>query len=619
LNLVGLNLASGNYSLWGQAFDRGGFTSNIVEQSFSLAIPPAAPTSLAFNINNPTISNPGTLNISSGRVFDANGVRDISVIDFQIFQNGVLVNSVGSDVLGTSLVADTNDNRWGSFNHSISIAGFDITAGNYTLRAVARDSIQQQSNIVEREFNIDLAGNTLATARQLGIGTGTVNPRDWVGSLDTNDYYRFTLNQNSNFNLSLNGLIANADVELLDSSNVAIAKSTNTGNLSEAIIRQLDAGTYFIRVYSGAGFNTNYNLGVFATPIINLEPGNTLSTAEVGNSAIFSRNETVSANDRDDFYRFNVSQSGIFTANLTSLTGDADVRLIQDKNNNSVIDAGEVVAWQWERGTASESIRRFLDAGNYFLQVMSYNNQTANYSVSTNFTAAASDNQRFSFQLEFGQGLSGFSSVAQNAIREAASFWERVITHRSSITNSGPLVVDITSSYENTNTLASAGPSSLRLNGTNIIIERGSSTINTRFLNDYNANPNYLRDIMIHEFAHILGIGTLWEPTRFSWSDGTISYAGNNLINSSTATYNANTYAGHAYGEMLGIFTQRAVPVEAGVFGHWDESRFDRELMTPQAEGSGIPIPLSQLTIASLRDIGWNVNYGAAETYLLPL
>jgi len=30
-------------------------------------------------------------------------------------------------------------------------------------------------------------------------------------------------------------------------------------------------------------------------------------------------------------------------------------------------------------------------------------------------------------------------------------------------------------------------------------------------------------------------------------------------------------------------------------------------------------MPLSQLTVASLRDIGWNVNYGAAEPYTLPI
>jgi hypothetical protein len=28
--------------------------------------------------------------------------------------------------------------------------------------------------------------------------------------------------------------------------------------------------------------------------------------------------------------------------------------------------------------------------------------------------------------------------------------------------------------------------------------------------------------------------------------------------------------------------------------------------------------PLSQMTIASLRDMGWNVNYGAADNYSLP-
>lgn len=37
--------------------------------------------------------------------------------------------------------------------------------------------------------------------------------------------------------------------------------------------------------------------------------------------------------------------------------------------------------------------------------------------------------------------------------------------------------------------------------------------------------------------------------------------------------------------------------------------------MTHLAEASGTSMPSSHMTIASLRDMGWNVNYGAAEAY----
>jgi hypothetical protein len=40
--------------------------------------------------------------------------------------------------------------------------------------------------------------------------------------------------------------------------------------------------------------------------------------------------------------------------------------------------------------------------------------------------------------------------------------------------------------------------------------------------------------------------------------------------------------------------------------------------MTHEAESPGQSMALSQMTIASLRDLGWNVNYGAAEAYSLP-
>jgi Ca2+-binding RTX toxin-like protein len=68
------------------------------------------------------------------------------------------------------------------------------------------------------------------------------------------------------------------------------------------------------------------------------DPGNTLDTAQVQSSSVFTLAEQVSQADSSDIYRFQVDQPGIFTANLSQLTGDADVRLILDRNANGAIE-----------------------------------------------------------------------------------------------------------------------------------------------------------------------------------------------------------------------------------------------------------------------------------------
>ncbi|WP_416667333.1 pre-peptidase C-terminal domain-containing protein [Egbenema bharatensis] len=330
-----------------------------------------------------------------------------------------------------------------------------------------------------------------------------------------------------------------------------------------------------------------------------------IGTPRVFNSPTFSVSDRVDRTNPTDFYRFTANQSGVFTANLTGLTGDADVKLIQDRNNNGQIDQGEVLAWQWERGTRNESIRRFLSPGTYFVKVVSYNNQAANYSLASNFAAATQDNRRFSIQLNFGQGLQNLNAAARNAITESARFWEQVITH-SSFDRPQTLTVNVQGTFRNDSVLAFAGPTQVSATSANRRLPTsGSATINTRYSTQYNNTPSFLRDTMVHELGHVLGIGTLWESV------------GQNLIDRGSITYRANSNAGWAYGELLGTFNQTAIPVEPNVFGHWDEGRFRAELMTPIAEAPGNPTPLSQLTIASLRDLGWNVNYGAATPYAL--
>ncbi|NCQ76570.1 MAG: peptidase S8, partial [Microcystis aeruginosa W13-13] len=83
--------------------------------------------------------------------------------------------------------------------------------------------------------NLDNAGNTLATARDITIGATPASYSDFVGSTDTNDYYRFSLGTSSDFSLNLTGLSDDADVSLLDSNGSEITSSTNGGTSNDSI------------------------------------------------------------------------------------------------------------------------------------------------------------------------------------------------------------------------------------------------------------------------------------------------------------------------------------------------------------------------------------------------
>ncbi|QIR37396.1 hypothetical protein HCG51_12210 [Tolypothrix sp. PCC 7910] len=463
---------------------------------------------------------------------------------------------------------------------------------------------------------IDVAGNTTANAFKMGTVSGSGNFRDRLSAVDCNDYYEFNLSTYSDFNLSLNELSADANVQLLNSNGAIIQTSANSGSTAESMSLQLGAGNYYIQVYQSGSTTTNYNLTVSAAP--STDPGNSLGNAEVENSAAFSRNEKVSATDTNDFYRFTVNQSGVFTANLTGLTGDADVRLIKDINGNGaidtaqlynsttgVLDAGEILAWQWERGTTSESIRRFLDAGNYYVQVMSYNNQTANYNLSTNFTPTTSDNLSFSISPSFGNNI---NATAQTTIQKAINFWKNAIAY-SSFNSAQTFALKVFEDTSITGSTLAQGDSLTTATDANghMIPTSGQLTLSSSYLNTLNTVANYTPDIIIHEIGHALGL---------------VGLVNSSSVDPASGTYKANTYAGWAYGELRGTFSQTAIPLTTGIgvgsdYIHWKEEVFGNETMTHITKGAASSF--SQLSLAALRDIGWNINFGAAQPYSLPL
>ncbi len=151
-------------------------------------------------------------------------------------------------------------------NSILKNAGFNYSdAYEHFVSVGLRDGLRA-SEFIES----DRAGNVLNDARTITLAKGEVSFRDSIGNSDRNDFYSLNLNNlNSNLEVVVNGLSADVDVELLDSSGKIIASAANSGNTEEFLgINSLENGTYYIRVFEGVeADNTNYNLSLSVTPI----------------------------------------------------------------------------------------------------------------------------------------------------------------------------------------------------------------------------------------------------------------------------------------------------------------------------------------------------------------
>jgi hypothetical protein len=101
--------------------------------------------------------------------------------------------------------------------------------------------------------------NWIAQAYDLGTLSSTQSISDSVGPADLNDYIKFTTPSAGTVNLTLTGLTANADLQLLDSAGTPLVATTSAGASNEHIGRLLAGGTYYARV-TGVSTATNYNL-----------------------------------------------------------------------------------------------------------------------------------------------------------------------------------------------------------------------------------------------------------------------------------------------------------------------------------------------------------------------
>jgi hypothetical protein len=161
-------------------------------------------------------------------------------------------------------------------------------------------------------------------------------------------------------------------------------------------------------------------------------------------------------------------------------------------------------------------------------------------------------------------------------------------------------------------TLGSAGPCAIR-GGAAALTILGIVVLDSSDL--AGLDTTQLRALIFHEIGHIVGIGTLW------------NCCGNALLTGATGEEGGDPrYTGtegvNAYKNGLGGLEPDIPVANTGgpgtVDGHWREVTFDAEIMTGYLEGAGVPQPVSIMTVASLTDLGYTVDLGAADGYSLP-
>ncbi len=129
---------------------------------------------------------------------------------------------------------------------------------------------------------------------------------------------------------------------------------------------------------------------------------------------------------------------------------------------------------------------------------------------------------------------------------------------------------------------------------------------------DFLESLDLFEEVIVHEMAHVLGVGTLWNVNVPE-----LGIERNLLQGTATAPYFAGRKANVFWNAEGGT---GELPIESlggpgTAFGHWQESTLDNELMTGFLNlGEN---PLSRITAGSMKDLG----YGAAsvgESYDLP-
>jgi hypothetical protein len=210
-------------------------------------------------------------------------------------------------------------------------------------------------------------------------------------------------------------------------------------------------------------------------------------------------------------------------------------------------------------------------------------------------SAAHANLQAVDITINFNGGM---TASQQSVFTAAEAFWENTLgTYAVPVAFPTGITIEATGSNIDGSggVLGSAGPTNVYYSQSNNIYYTATGDMNFDTA-DLSAmeNNNTLYDVILHEMAHVIGFGTLFEMNNL-YTPGTGQYTGSQAV----AAYQSEFDAAATY-----------VPIEldggAGTAdGHWDETWAgpQSDLMTGYIEGV---TTFSETTLASFRDLGYS-------------
>lgn len=323
--------------------------------------------------------------------------------------------------------------------------------------------------------------------------------------------------------------------------------------------------------------------------------------AAQGGAAI-TRNEV-------DYYSFAAPRNGAYTLAALTPYSNLDTVLGVFRANGQRLAYNDDISWF---NTDSRLTINLVGGQRYYFGITNYTYSPGGsytWSVQGPGGSIGPSGQGFHIDLT----ITGMTANQQAAFRQAAARWEQIITgDLPDATYNGQRVDDLWISASGRaidgqgGILGMAGPDQVR-SGSYLPIH-GAMEFDTADLAWMESN-NLLLPVITHEMSHVLGFGTIWQ------------YKGLVTGTNGNDPRFTGRQATAAYNQIFGR-SENSVPVEnTGGSGtrnvHWRESVFKNELLTGWIN-QGVANPLSRITVASLADLGYQVNMDAADAYTPP-
>lgn len=496
--------------------------------------------------------------------------------------SGFTTSDFGQYSLNLNVVSDDHVNQIGP------------QASNVVLNA---DGIGRAIGSIEQAGDIDVFQVTAATAGQLSI------------TVSGNQIGRDT------------GItILNAEGQQQPTATVFSTdnNSTTTTSLS------LTAGTYFVsirRLGSATGTYTLEARWIRPTPQPAVDDhvnftGSQATRITLGSDGSGHASGNIERVGDVDVFQVTVGASRKLKVDVSAMQSTLDTNLeIRDAHGNLLANNDDSLV----EGSKNSAVSLVVEPGTYFIVVNAANNVgQGQYSVSTHATelqinpdgdgTSTGSNgvvlSEFQITLEFAD--SGFNELQRQLLQIAAYRWSRSIIGDlpDVVLSNGVRIDDLritvhTGSFDGRgNKLAEARPLSLRQGS--LLPYDGEMIFDSA---DLSAKTFFAT--ALHEMGHVLGIGSLWDQFGLTRPVGDgLGYVGLNAVQwmrradvSSTRSLNFVPI------QNIGGSGTRDV--------HWSEEIFHYELMSPYIE----PFYnyLSPMTLGSLADLGYRVNYNAAE------